>query len=148
VVQLKGGAKILPCHVPCLHASSLYYRLQFAITHGAVWSMFVSTAKLAPTRHTCQSRWTSTRQTIQVNASHAYQGVYTPQHCKRFSAEWNFSAWTDLDANNLFIYGNEKRWLTPEEDLIMCRQCKLWAHEDCADMENQLGQFTCGVCRR
>lgn len=36
-----------------------------------------------------------------------HQGVYTPQHRKRFSAEWNFATWTDLDVNNLCIYGKE-----------------------------------------
>jgi hypothetical protein len=45
-----------------------------------------------------------------------------------------------------FIYCNEKYGLT-QEDWIMCQECKLWAYEDCTDMENQLEQFTCDMCR-
>jgi hypothetical protein len=52
----------------------------------------------------------------------------------------------DDDNATFCTYCNDKYGLT-QADWILCQECKLWAHEDCTDMENQLGQFTCDMYR-
>ncbi|PSN40065.1 hypothetical protein C0J52_22383 [Blattella germanica] len=50
------------------------------------------------------------------------------------------------DEETFCIYCSEQYGLTQEE-WIMCKECKKWAHEQCTDVENLFEQFICDMCR-